>query len=171
MRGAFFIDKDGTLVDNSGYPDIIPSDTILEQVVDGLKYIKNKGYKIIIVSNQPWIAKKRLTIEQVEQTFKSLINKLNEMGVSVDDYFYCPHQTSDNCECKKPKPKLVLEAAEKHNIDLNDSFFIGDMDADILLGKNLGIKTVLVLTGMGRNFQNVGADYVLNNINEIQKII
>ncbi len=173
MNKAFFVDKDGTLVDNSGYPEIIPSDGLLENdVVEGLKYLQKKEYKIILISNQPWIAKGRMSIEEVEQVFQSLILKLSSFGVKIEDYYYCPHQTSDNCNCKKPKPQLIKDAANKHNINLNNSFMIGDMEDDILTGKNAGIKTILVLTGNGRKYkENNNADYTIKNINEVINII
>ena len=79
MKRAVFLDKDGTLVDNSGYPKIIPGHDLLEyNVVEGLRYLKEKGYKLIIVSNQPWIAKKIMTEEEVENVFRKLNEKLEE---------------------------------------------------------------------------------------------
>ena len=175
MNKAFFIDKDGTLVDNSGYPKIIPTDKVLySDVIGGLINIQKKEYKIIIFSNQPWVAKGRMSKEEVEEVFKNLIKKLSEKGIFVSDYFYCPHQSSDNCECKKPKPKMLFDAAKKHNIDLKESYTIGDMDDDIFAGINAGTKTILVKTGRGKDFVNdIGdkVDKILNNINEINSII
>ena len=171
MRCGFFIDKDGTLVDNSGYPDVVPSDDLLDCVVDGLKLIKEKGHVIIIVSNQPWIAKGRLSKVGVEDVFKSLIRKLKEQGVEVDDYIYCPHQSSDNCECKKPKIKMFEEMVKKYELDVSCSYVVGDMDSDILAGKNLGAKTVLVRTGRGRDFEDIGADFVIDNLNCIGEVL
>jgi len=168
---AFFLDKDGVLVDNSSYPKI-PGDHILENdILLGLKYIQEKGYKLIIISNQPWISKGLMSSEKVDKIFKSIIKKLEEKGIFIDDYSYCPHQTSDKCDCKKPKIKLGLEMASKHNINLKDSFVVGDMDSDINFGKNLGVKTVLVKTGRGKDFINYGADYIIENLNKIGEIV
>ncbi|MBM3234122.1 HAD-IIIA family hydrolase [Candidatus Pacearchaeota archaeon] len=166
---AVFLDKDGVLVDNSAYPQI-PEDNLLN-VFNGLKYLQEKGYKLIIISNQPWISKKLRSIEQTEKIFKSIMNKLGEKGIFIDDYTYCPHQTSDKCGCKKPKIKLGLEMASKHRINLKHSFVIGDMEADINFGKNLGAKTILVKTGRGKDFLDIEADYIIENLNEINKII
>ena len=173
MNKAFFIDKDGTLVDNSGYPFVIPSDKILtEQVLDGLKHIKMKGYLLIIVSNQSWIAKKKLREIEVEDIFKSVISKLKESDVIVDDYVYCPHDSSEGCVCRKPNPKMLLDMAEKCDINLQESYMVGDMDSDILAGKNAGAKTILVLTGNGRDFvEKVSADHVVENINALMDLI
>jgi len=183
MIKAIFLDKDGTLVDNSQYPEKIPSDELLESsVLDGLIHLQNKGFKLIIISNQPWIAKKRASLEQIENIFKSLINKLSEKQIIIHDYFYCPHQTSDNCNCKKPSPNLILKAAKKHNIDLSQSFIIGDSFKDILTGKNAKIKTILVTEfseNLLKNFteqeiklqNNLNPDFKIKNINETTKII
>lgn len=172
MVKAIFIDKDGVLVDNSGYPDIIPSDKLLENnILKGLKNIQEKGYKKIIVSNQPWISKGILSKQQVDAIFESVLKKLKEKEIIIEDYYYCPHHTADNCECKKPKPKMVLDAAKKHDIDINESFIVGDMDNEILLGKSIGLKTILVLTGNGKEFTHLNPDYIINDLNEINKII
>jgi len=174
MKRAFFLDKDGVLVDNSDYPEIIPADKLLEEdIIEGLKYIQSKGYKLIIISNQPWIAKGRLTKEKAKEIFESVINKLKERGIFIDDYFYCPHRTSDNCDCKKPKNKLILDAAKKHDINLRESFSVGDMDKDTETGKNAGLKTILVLTGKVKPeyVGKVKADFVIKNLNEVNKVI
>lgn len=171
MEKAAFLDKDGTLVDNSQYPDVIPSDILLDNVFEGLKNLQNKGYKLIIISNQPWIAKGRITKEEVDRIFFNIIEKMKNEGISILDYFYCPHQSSDNCECKKPKSGMFIEASEKHNLDLSESIIIGDMDADILAGKNLGMKTFLVLTGKGKESIDSLPDYIIENLNSIKEII
>jgi len=173
MNKAFFLDKDGTLVDNSQFPEVMPSHYILtEDILDGLKYIQNLGYKLIIFSNQSGIAKGRLSVEEVEEIFKILISKLAKEGIIINDYIYCPHQKSDNCDCKKPKLKLIFESSKKHNLDLEKCFFVGDGKRDIMAGKNAGMKTILVLTGMGNHYKDiVDADYVLENLNEIMSIL
>ncbi|MGC9309206.1 MAG: D-glycero-alpha-D-manno-heptose-1,7-bisphosphate 7-phosphatase [Candidatus Nanoarchaeia archaeon] len=170
-EAVIFLDKDGTLVDNAGYPEKIPSDELLDNIIEGLRYLQDKNYKLIIISNQPWISKNKLTKQEVEQIFSNLINKLNKQGIKILDYFYCPHQSSDNCNCKKPKPGLIHQAINKYNIDLNHSYIIGDMDSDIALAKNLGIPSILVLTGRGRDFMHLSSDYVIENINQVKEIL
>lgn len=172
-KKAIFLDKDGVLVDNSNYPKIIPSDKILEKdILDGLKYMEEKGYFLYIISNQPWIAKKLLSFERVESIFQSITNQLKQKNILIKNYVFCPHQSSDNCECKKPKPKMILDLSVKYDLDLNNSYTIGDMEQDILAGKSAGTKTILVLTGNGKEFQNnTEADYIIENLNEIKKII
>ena len=108
MNKICFLDKDGTLVDNSQYPDIIPSDKILkDDIIEGLKYLQEQGYKLIIISNQSWISKGRHTEEQTENIFKSLIKQLELYNIHIEAYFYCPHLRTMQCECKKPNNKLM----------------------------------------------------------------
>lgn len=172
MNKAVFLDKDGTLVDNSNYPFVIPSDKLLKNILKGLKLIQEKGYELFIVSNQPWISKKKLSIKEVDKIFKSIILQLNEKGILIKDYIYCPHSSKDNCDCKKPSSKMIKQLANKHNICLKESFTIGDMEKDILAGNNSGTKTILVLTGNGKKFKDyTKATYILKNLDEISKII
>ena len=172
MHKAIFLDKDGTLVDCSGYPEIIPTHYLLENdILDGLIHLQNQGYTLIIISNQPWISNGRLTKDQVETIFNRLINKLLLKGVVIHDYFYCSHQSSDKCYCKKPSPFLLFQAARKYKLDLSQSYLVGDMHKDILAGKNAGVKTILVQTGCGKNCSSIEADYVIKNLNAIKEVI
>ncbi|HLD79131.1 MAG TPA: HAD-IIIA family hydrolase [Candidatus Nanoarchaeia archaeon] len=173
LHKAVFLDKDGTLVDNSQYPYVIPTDKLLAaEVVEGLLYLQQKGYKLFIVSNQSWISKRRLSQQQVEEVFQNLIATLGTHNVIISGYYYCPHRKTDNCDCRKPKTKLIELAAREHFIDLSQSFFIGDMDLDVATGKNSGMKTVLVLTGKGREYNsNLKPDFVIKNINHIKGVM
>lgn len=170
---AFFLDKDGTLVEASGYPDIIPSDKLLrDHIIKGLKAIQDRDYHLFIVSNQPWIAKGRLTEEETHTIFKNVTAQLAAENILIKEYTFCPHQSSDNCPCKKPKTLLYEELAKKHSINIKESYFVGDMDADIEAGKKLGGRTILVLTGEGKRFENTAeADFILKDINEVETIL
>lgn len=168
-----FLDKDGTIVDSSMHPPIIPSDKILEdEVIEGLRYLQKEGYKLIIVSNQPWISRGEKSKKEIEGVFRSVVKKLAGFGVKIDDYFYCPHTDEDGCKCRKPKTGMINEAVKKHDINLKKSFMVGDSENDILLGKNAGIKSILVLSGDTReNYERFHADIVVKNINELRTII
>lgn len=174
MHKAIFLDKDGTLVDNSGYPQEIPSDVLLEdEILDGLFFLQQRGFKLIIISNQSWIAKERLSKKEVEDIFKRVVQRLEFLGITIHGYYYCPHKTSDNCACRKPKIGLFLRAAQEHNIQIENSFMVGDMEDDILAGKNVGVKTVLVKTGCGKEFgvSAVVPDHIIENLNAIKEVI
>ncbi len=170
---AVFLDKDGTLVDNAGYPEVIPTDKLLtNEVVEGLQYLQSKGYKLFIISNQSWISKGRLTQKQVEEVFQNLLAKLKSHKVIISGYYYCPHREADHCYCRKPKTKLIVTAAREHSLHLQQSLFVGDMETDIAAGKNMGMKTILVLTGKGKEYNNaIKPDFVIKNINHVKDVV
>ena len=146
---AVFLDKDGTLVSDDGYPEIIPSDKVmLDRTVDGLNCLQNYGYKLIIVSNQSWIAKGKKTVQETEEIFQSVVQQYWKHGVEIDAYYYCPHPSvGDHCQCRKPKPGLLEKATRELNLNPHRSYMVGDLPTDIEAGKNFGIKTCLVRTG------------------------
>lgn len=173
LHKAVFLDKDGTIVDNSGYPDKIPTHEILQdKVLSGLKYLQAKGFRLFIVSNQPWIAKKRMTAKDTHHVFRILLKKLKKEQVRIHGYAFCPHHKLEKCPCRKPSPKMILQLAGKHSLDLKESYMVGDMEADIKAGRNSGIKTVLVKTGCGGDYCSaVQPDYVIENLNKIHEVI
>lgn len=167
MERAVFLDKDGTLVDNSGYPEKIPSDEIyFDQTAEGLRRLQDAGFKLIIVSSQPWVAQGRLTLEDVERVFKSVVAKYDEKGVKIDRFYYCPHHRSEDCMCKKPNTGLLEKAVDEFSLDTSRSFMVGNMDVDIKLGRNFGLTTCLVKTGNGSRYdEKVKPNIVTDDIN------
>lgn len=173
MVKAIFLDKDGTLVDNSGYPAIIPTDKLLYQdILVGLSWLQQQGYILILISNQSWIAKGRLSHAKVQAIFSSVQQQLQQNGILITDVFYCPHSRTDACLCRKPQPGLILRAAEKYGIDLRQSYMVGDREDDILAGKRAGVKTILVQTGCGENYTSpIIPDFIVLSLNHIQETI
>ena len=178
MEKAFFLDKDGTLTKYVIYGnpakarEILEDEIIFDKIVDGLKYIQEKGYKLIIVSNQPWVSKGIVKNKDIDELFKNLVKNLEKKGIHIDDYYFCPHSDIDNCKCRKPKSGMILDASRKHNINLNQSYIVGDGYEDILAGEKVGLKTVFVLTG-GANklIKDIESDYTLDSINSLKEII
>ena len=145
MRPAVFLDRDGVLnkvILKEGKPfsprrveDFELSDGAKEFLVES----KKTGFLNIVITNQPDIARGCLTRETLET-----INSLIKGKLPVDDIFVCPHDDINNCCCRKPKPGMLLEAAKKWNIDLKNSFIIGDQWKDVEVGKNVGCSTILI---------------------------
>ncbi len=174
MHRAVFLDKDGTLVDNSGYPQEIPSDLLLEDdVLDGLFYLQQRGFKLIIISNQSWISKGRLSQKEVEEIFQRLLKRLESLGLTIHGYYYCPHKREDGCACRKPKAEMFFRAARENGIHLGESFMIGDMEEDMQAGKAAGVRTILVKTGCGKSFSSstIVPDYIVENLNAIAEVM
>ena len=169
MQKAVFLDKDGTLVDNSQFPYVLPADKLLSNVTEGLRYLQQEGFKLIIVSNQPWITMGRLTKEQVETIFQSVVKQLGAQGVFIHDYIYCPHTRKHGCQCHKPKPQMLLEIMQELGLKKENCYMIGDRPSDIGAGINAGIKTVLVKTGCADSGE-YQPNFVIENLNDIKKI-
>jgi histidinol-phosphate phosphatase family protein len=109
-----------------------------------VKRLNESGYKVIIITNQSGVARGYFTEETLARIHRKMLNQLAEGDARIDGIYYCPHHPDDNCDCRKPKPKMVLQAAQEHDIDLQRSFMVGDKPLDIQLGQNVGCRTVLV---------------------------
>ncbi|WMM23903.1 HAD-IIIA family hydrolase [Tissierella sp. MB52-C2] len=139
-----FLDRDGTIIED--YEDKLWS-SITEPVfingsIDAIKAIRQKGYEIIIITNQYLINEKIITLHQYEEITDKFIRKLLDDGIEILGIFYCPHSKEENCNCMKPKDGMIKMALEKHpEIDLENSFIAGDSLCDVQLGERLGIKT------------------------------
>ncbi len=148
---AVFLDKDGTLIEDFPYnvdPELIrPTKGALE----ALQFLQDAGYKLIVVSNQSGVARgifpERALIE-VENKLRAI---LSSAGVNLAGFYYCPHHPmaavakyAIDCECRKPRPGMLLRAAREHDIDLQASWMLGDILNDIQAGKSAGCKTILV---------------------------
>ena len=184
LQKCIFIDRDGTINKLKGFIKNIDDVEIEDGIIDGLRYINKSGYLVIVITNQPVVARGEATFEELDCIHKKIETLLGNSGVYFDDLFYCPHHPDSgfdgeikelkiDCNCRKPKIGLLLEAKEKYNIDFNKSFFVGDSTADGLTGKNAGAKTVLVLTGNAGKDQKyeVEFDYRINNLSEINAVI
>ncbi len=144
MCKAFFLDRDGVINKNAPEHDYIKdwdSFVILEGVLDAIQFIKQYGYLVIVITNQRGISKgvvSRDVVNQIHDGFNKIL--LKSRGVQVDAFYLCPHDYSDNCNCRKPRVGMVLEAVSKFNINLSSSWLIGDSDTDIELAKSLDIN-------------------------------
>ena len=145
---AVFLDRDGVIneaVVREGKP--YPPSSLAELKItagteSALKALKEHGFKLIVVTNQPDVARGLQTKAAVET-----INQALAASLPLDDIFVCYHSDEDRCDCRKPKPGMLLEAAKKHNIDLGRSYLVGDRWRDIDAGHNAGCKTILVDSG------------------------
>jgi D-glycero-D-manno-heptose 1,7-bisphosphate phosphatase len=168
MNKAIFLDKDGTIADNSQYPEIIPTDKLYLESFEALKDFQEKGYKLFIISSQPWVAKGRMTLNEVENVFESVAKQYKEKGIIIQDWGYCEHGRDENCPDKKPSTRLFEQIINKYNIDTTQSYMIGDMDADITAGQNIGLKTIRIKSNLPNT---TNPDYIINKINEATSII
>jgi D-glycero-D-manno-heptose 1,7-bisphosphate phosphatase len=143
-RGVF-LDRDGVLnracvVDGVPHPPASLIElVILPGVIESCSRLRMAGFKLIMVTNQPDIARRSQTRRVVDQ-----INEAICVQVGLDDVRVCPHDSPDDCQCRKPRPGMLLDAARGHDIDLQASFMVGDRDGDIAAGRAAGCRTVFV---------------------------
>lgn len=155
---AVFFDRDGTLCKDTGYINNFDSFTIFPEIYT-IKLLKEKGFKILGVTNQSGIAR-----GIVNEDFVKEVNKLFIEHYGFDNFYYCPHHPDEHCMCRKPEPGMLLKAREEYGINLKKSYVVGDKEADMILAKAVGAKGILVQTGEATESKN--ADFVAKNLEE-----
>lgn len=142
MQKIVFLDRDGTI--SKEYPDdewkYIDTPELLNNTIEGLKKIKDLGYKMIILTNQKLIADGIITYKQYEDYNNKLINYLKENNIDILKTYCCPHNNMDNCNCKKPKTGMIDMCLKEFEIDLSNSFYIGDRYSDYELAKKFNLR-------------------------------
>lgn len=173
---AIFLDRDGTINKYVGYLRTPEQFELLEGVGEAIRKINLSGYLAIVVTNQPVIARGEVTVDGLQEIHNKMETMLGKEGAYLDGVYYCPHHPDKGfageveelkivCECRKPKAGLLLQAAKDFNIDLSQSWMIGDSENDVLAGKNAGCKTALIgETDYGQNLQ---ATSLLDFVKEI----
>ncbi len=139
---AAFLDRDGVINRDFGYVGSVERFEFRDGIFELLKFLQEKGYKLFVVTNQSGIARGYYTERDFHNLMKYMINELKKRGIEIEDYNFCPHHPdiTGECDCRKPKPGMILELAKKHGIDLENSIMIGDNLSDIEAGKNAGVK-------------------------------
>jgi D-glycero-D-manno-heptose 1,7-bisphosphate phosphatase len=144
---AVFIDKDGTLIEDVPYNVDTSWIKLYPQVGKSLALLQQQGYRLFIVSNQPGIAKEYFNITQLEMAFAKVESLLDVYNATIEHVYYCPHGIEEHCNCRKPKPGLLLQAAGEFGIDMRASWMIGDILNDVEAGNRAGCKSILVDVG------------------------
>ena len=155
---AVFLDRDGTINKYVGFLCSIDDFELIDGVSEAIRLINESGYLAIVVTNQPVIARGEVTVEELEEIHKKMETLLGSKGAYLDAIYYCPHHPHKgyegeipklkiDCDCRKPKPGMLLKAAEDFNIDLSQSWMIGDGENDIKAGRAAGCRTALVGQG------------------------
>jgi len=150
---AFFLDRDGVIIKNIPYLHKIEDIEFISGVNDAIKMINHNGYKCIIVTNQSGVARGILTINKVNEINEFIKNYLEINGAKIDEFYICPHypdgvikKYSIVCDCRKPKPGMLKEAAKKYDIELLNSYMIGDKKSDKEAGEEVGCKSFQLKT-------------------------
>jgi D-glycero-D-manno-heptose 1,7-bisphosphate phosphatase len=153
-RKAVFLDKDGTLIPDIPYnvnPDLI---TLQEGVIEGLQLLQEQEYLFVVISNQAGVARGYFQLDDLKKVRQKIDLLVSEGGIQIDRYYFCPHhpegriaEFARKCECRKPRPGMILKALQELDIDAGSSWMIGDILNDVEAGNRAGCRSVLIGNG------------------------
>lgn len=156
-RKAVFLDRDGVIIEDVGYLGDPSRVRFLSGAVEAIRILNEQGFLVIVISNQSGVARGYLSERDVNGVHAAIEHNLKAQDARIDEFYYCPHHPDAkvecyrlDCNCRKPKPGMVIQAAHKWNVDLHKSFVVGDKLTDLQMGKAVGAKTILVLSGEGQ---------------------
>lgn len=144
---AVFLDRDGVINDDTGHYYIhrVEDLRINPGVIETLRILSEKGYLLIIITNQGGIARGEYTSGDTDRFHAALLDRLAAQQVKITDIYYCPHHhTIEKCLCRKPEPLMLEKAMARYGIDPERSWFIGDKESDMAAGRAAGVKTLLI---------------------------
>lgn len=187
-KTTVFIDRDGTLNKENDYICDSSQIELLPKVIDGIKKLNKYGIVIVVITNQPVIARGLATIKEVKKINDTLVELLNRKNAFINAVYFCPHHPERNhpdiptraikyrieCKCRKPGLAMLESAIEDFKINLKSAYLIGNTTRDIQTGKNLGIPTILVKPSAGGDKENtfsIMADYTCNDLGQAADII
>ena len=153
----FILDRDGVI--NYDSADFIKSADEWIPIpgsLEAISRLSQNGYRIVIISNQSGIARRKLNIDDLNEIHQKMMTNLAQFGGSVEAIFFCPHGPRQGCDCRKPKPGMLFDIANRLHISLKDVYFVGDSQRDIDAAQAAGAKPVLVRTGNGAVLDDSG---------------
>ena len=156
LRPAVFLDRDGTLIEDVGYVDRLERLELYPWSIESVKLLRRCGYAVVVVTNQAGVARGMVREQAVTDAYDEIQRMLSKVGEQLDGHYYCPHLATASvaayrheCSCQKPKPGMVLQAAQDLDLDLGRSVVVGDRWTDVRLARAVAAKAVLVRTGYG----------------------
>ena len=180
LRPAVFLDRDGTLNEDVGFMDRMEALTLFPWTADAIRLLNRAGYCTVVTTNQSAVARGIIDEGFLRKVHEEIDRRLARGGARIDRYVYCPHHPEARleayrqlCECRKPRPGMILTAAHELGLDLARSVMVGDRRLDVTSGRTAGVRAILVRTGLGAAeeeglVEGEGAqpDAILNNLME-----
>lgn len=182
-RKAVFLDRDGTIIRQVELMHSVSELRLLPGTARAINKLNSLGFLVIIVTNQPVVARGIIEPKEVDKIHGVLIRRLRGKGARIDGVYFCPHHPEATmpkyrlrCRCRKPEPGMILKGLKKLNINPKKSFMVGDALIDVVSGKKAGLKTILVKTGPGHarldeKYKNVKPDFTVKNLLQAVKIV
>lgn len=153
MSALVFLDRDGVINEFPGHGEYVTRQEdfrFLPNAKKAIELLTRKGFETNVISNQGCVSRGLIALSDLEAMTARMLKEIEAEGGRIHGVYYCIHQTSDACECKKPKTALFHQALRGRDLEVSDAYFIGDSDEDMQAGENLGCKTVLVLSGKAK---------------------
>jgi D-glycero-D-manno-heptose 1,7-bisphosphate phosphatase len=179
VERAVFLDRDGTIIEHVDYVYDCSQVKLIPRASEAIRLLNESGFKVIIITNQPGVARGYFTEETVREINKYIQECLAKEGARIDEVYYCPHHAegtieeyAKECDCRKPKPGMIVRAVRELGIDLEGSFAIGDRTIDVEAGERAGCRTVLLVDEDRPNDRKETAtiaDYVAPDLYEAVK--
>ena len=169
---TIFLDRDGVINKEINYLHKIDEFDFIDGIFDACLYFQSLSYKIIIITNQSGISRGYYSESDYHLLTQWMLSQFAKNNINILDIYYCPHGPNSSCECRKPKPGMFLNAKTKHNIDMKNSWMIGDKEVDVTAANASGIKsTILVKSGHRIDESNSNASFILDSIEQSKQII
>ncbi len=145
---AVFLDRDGTIIKDTGYPSRIGDMVLLRGAAAAIGDLNRRHWQVVVISNQSGVGRGMFDSSEVDEFNEELRKRLSKQGAQLDAFYYCPHEPGPDgepaCSCRKPEPGLLLQAAAELDVRLDKSVMVGDKDSDITAGARAGCRTVLL---------------------------
>ncbi len=167
MQKIIFLDRDGVINKEVNYLHTIAEFEFIDGVFEACRYFQQRGFQLIITTNQSGIARGYYDNQAFDRLNSWMLVQFKKNEVDILDVFYCPHAPEDNCQCRKPKPGMLLEAQKKYNIDMQKSWMIGDKENDIAAANAANVpNTILVKSGHKIDETNSNASFIIDSIKQ-----
>jgi len=169
---TIFLDRDGVINKEVGYLYKIQDFEFVDGIFEACRHFKSLDYHMVIVTNQSGIARNLYKDEDYQALTIWMLEEFKKSNIEILDIFHCPHMPDSNCLCRKPKPGMLIDAKDQYNIDMQNSWMIGDKEADIIAANSAGISnTILVKSGHKINAADSNAKYILDSIYQSNQVI
>ena len=171
-KKVLFLDRDGVInVEAEGYVTDWSEFEFLPDALDTIKRATDEGYDIIIISNQSAIGRGLCSRETIDEIMSNMVERVEARGGKIMDIFYCPHTPEDKCDCRKPEPGLFFQAADKYNIKLTDTWFVGDKLTDVAVAMMVGTRPILIRGGKPVTGITVTEDDALKVVDNLSEAV
>jgi D-glycero-D-manno-heptose 1,7-bisphosphate phosphatase len=151
---AIFLDRDGTIIKEVNFLSTVEETELYPETIKALKLLKEAGFLFFITTNQSGIARGYFDANAVNAIHAKIQHELTKNDLQIESFHFCPHLPDAGCSCRKPNTGMIEQACENFDIDLDQSWMVGDKKLDIGMGFNAGTKTALVRTGYGEKHQD-----------------